>query len=80
MPAPSLSPSNADPPWMSLLGDRILMTIVVVTALAGLLGYWLTLGVPQLSRWYTQYALPLVLVVALLVVVVVVWEGLDLMD
>lgn len=58
------------------------MTVIVVTAVVGLGGYWITLvaAEPDMSSWFIRYALPAIVGVGFLVIVAVIWEGLDLMD
>ncbi len=65
---------------MSVLGDRVLMTIIVVTGVAGLVGYWFTIGVTNVSDRFTQWELLAVAGVGLVVLVAVVWTALTRMD
>lgn len=65
---------------MGVLSDRIVMTIIVVTAAAGLGGYLVTVLITEWSDWYVQNVLPILAGVFLVAIVLAVWGGLDLMD
>lgn len=65
---------------MSRLGDRILMTIIVVTGVAGLVGWYVSWWVLDQPDPFVRFVLPALLAVLLVVVVFFVWEGLDVMD
>lgn len=65
---------------MSVLGDRILMTIIAGTVVAGFIGYFVTGLVGEMTGWQMRVALPAVVGFVLLVAVFVIWEGLDRMD
>lgn len=65
---------------MGVLSDRIMMTIMVVTGVAGLVGYVLTVAITELSSWYVRNVLPFLAAIFFVALLLVVWEGLDLMD
>lgn len=65
---------------MSVLGDRIIMTVIAGTLVAGVVG-WVVGGlVGEIGGWQMRVALPVVLAVIFLASLVVIWEGLDTMD
>lgn len=65
---------------MSTLSDRALMTIIVVTGVAGLVGFWAGIGSGVRPGWFTAYTLPIIGAVGLVVLVAIVWVGLSRMD
>lgn len=65
---------------MGTLSDRIVMTIIVVTAVVGLAGYLVTVMITEWSDWYVRNVLPILVGVFFVAIVFAVWEGLDLLD
>lgn len=65
---------------MGALSDRIVLTIITVTAIVAFGGYLVTVLMTTWSDWYLQNVLPVIAAVALVVVVFAVWEGFGLMD
>lgn len=65
---------------MSTFSDRLVMTVIVVTAVLGLVGHVVTSIVTQWSDWYVHNVLPILAAVFVVALVIAVWEGLDLMD
>lgn len=65
---------------MSDLSDRILFSLMAGSAVAGLLGYSLTLVVAGVPDWFARVVLPGLVVVFLLAALVAIWVELDLLD
>lgn len=65
---------------MSKLGDRMVMTLIIATAVLGLLGYVLTILVYEPPEWLPWFLLPGVFGVFVIVLLLLIWEGLDVMD
>lgn len=58
---------------MGELSDRILFSIMAGSAVAGLVGYALTLVVAGVPRWFTRFVLPGLVAVFFLAVLLVIW-------
>lgn len=65
---------------MGELSDRILFSLMAGSAVAGLVGYSLTLVVAGVPRWFTRFVLPGLVAVFLLAALVVIWLEFGLLD
>lgn len=65
---------------MSRLGDRMVMTLIAGTAVLGLIGWIIAVLVRRPPEWLPWFLIPGVFAVFVIVVLFVIWEGLDVMD
>jgi len=60
--------------------DRAIMTLIVMTGVLGLAGWFVAAGVYRPPEWVPWFAFPALYAAFVVVVAFLVWEGLDAMD